>query len=389
MNNKIVAVGLKTDQKNNVFSGQAMMFDAIVDFLGKQDFSINVINLTSKYQNIKVGKFSVKRTLEYILIILRSFFILYRNRKGLLYITTAQTKSGFIRDYIFINTAHIFGYKILTQQFGSNFESFYLSLSQRFQKLVKNTFEKVDNVIVEGDFTKQQFSIIENYNTKVIPVINGLPEQNIKITGRGKLYNPKDSFNLIYLSYMIETKGYWDVLKAVDILVNEYKKNVRCVFAGVFKSSVDDELYTNEREAKNAFFQYVRDKNLKQYIEYFPGLMGDEKASAFLNSNAFLLPTYFKFEGQPVSVIEAMAYGSVPIVTNYRMIPNMVTNSTGIFVEKKSPKQIANKVKYLIENPHEYEAISQASVNRFLEKYTLNKYCYNILNIIKKHYDIY
>lgn len=384
MNKNILAIGQSTDQKRNVFSGQSMMFDAMVDYLEKEQHNVSVVNLTSKYQAIKVGKISFKRIMEYYSIILKSIPQFLKNRKGIMYITTAQTKGGFMRDFIFISLAKLFGYEILLQQFGSNFNFFYNSVSSPFQKMIKRTFEKGRFIIVEGEVTKRQFSMIKEFKTKVIPVTNGLPEKNITEVSIGKKVNHNSSFNLIYLSYLIESKGYWDVLEAMDILINTYHLNVSCVFSGMFKPSVDDERYLNEIDAEKAFFKFIEDKNLKDFIVYKEGLMGHEKAQAFLKANVFLLPSYFKFEGQPVSVLEAMAYGCIPIVTNYRMIPDMVTEETGIFVEKQSPLQIAKGIKYLIENEKDYNRMSQANIDRYKNKFTLERYCSSINDIIKK-----
>lgn len=381
-NNEILAVGLRTDQRNNVFSGQAMMFDALVGFLQGRNFRISVVNLASKYTNIQVGKFSIKRTLEYFGIIVKSIPKLYKFRGRQLYITTAQTRAGFFRDFVFINLAYLLGYRILMQQFGSNFESFYCSLSPIWKYLVRKTFEKASVIVVEGELTKRQFSMLQDFERKVVPITNGLPERNLLCTGAGKTYVRGQTFNLLFLSYMIESKGYWDVLKAVRILVRDYQKDVRCVFAGGFKHSVDAEMHANELDAERAFKQYIADNGLESYVTYHRGLMGREKARAFMGAHAFLLPSYFKFEGQPVSVLEAMAYGAVPIVTNHRMIPDMVTADVGLFVDAKSPEDIARKILCLMENPDEYHRLSQAGVARFLANYTLEKYCDNMLQVI-------
>ncbi|NOS89314.1 MAG: glycosyltransferase family 4 protein [Methylococcaceae bacterium] len=382
MNRVILAIGLRTNQKLNIFSGQAMMFDALIDFLLANNFNVNVIDLTSKYTNIQVGKFSLKRVLEYFSIIIGSIKSFYICRGGLLYITTAQTKSGFLRDLVFINLAALFKYKILLQQFGSNFDSFYTSLSPIMKYLVRNTFNKGDYIVVEGELTKNQFSMIDNYTSKVLPITNGLPEKNLRNSNKGKTYNTSNTFNLIFLSYMIESKGYWDVLKAVQILVRQQNKNVHCIFAGAFKHSIDATMHSNELEAAADFNQYIIEHKLEQHVTYYEGLMGDAKANAFLKSHVFLLPSYFKFEGQPVSVLEAMAYGAVPIVTNYRMIPNMVTIDSGMFVDPKSPEQIADRILYLMDNKHDYEKFSQSCVDRFMANYTLDKYSMNMLKVI-------
>jgi glycosyltransferase involved in cell wall biosynthesis len=384
---KVLAIGLRTNQKMNIFSGQSMMFDALVDFLLAENYNVSVVDLTSKHSNLQVGKFSSKRTLEYLTIIFGAVRLFYNNRGGLLYLTTAQTKSGFLRDFVFIKLASIFSYKILLQQFGSNFKSFYNDLSPFMKYLVRITFNKAKYIVVEGELTKKQFLMIDNYSDKVIPITNGLPEKNLLGSDHGKSYSAEAPFNLIYLSYLIESKGYWDVLKAVQILVHKYKKNVHCVFSGSFKHSVDAEMHVSEVEAAQAFKQYIASHKLEQHVTYFEGLMGVEKAKAFKKSHAFLLPSYFKFEGQPVSVLEAMAYGAVPVVTNYRMIPDMVTDDVGLFVEPKSPEQISEKILLLMDNPVSYGRYSQACVDRFLENYTLDKYSMNILQVIKSTLD--
>jgi len=384
MNKKIIAIGLCTDQVNNVFSGQAMMFEALTDYLKENKYSVDIINLTSKFTNIQVGKITLKRINEYFSIIIKSIPYFFKNKGGILYITTAQTKGGFLRDLIFIHLGTIFRYRILIQQFGSNFDAFYNSLNSFFRYLVKKTFNKGKYIIVEGEVTKKQFSFIEDYENKVLTLTNGLPERTIKTNTEIKTVKKDESFKMIYLSYMIESKGYLDVLEAVNILINEFDRNVECVFAGMFKLSVDDEKFKSEIEASLEFHNFIQKNKLDKFVTYYDGLMGTKKSEAFLKSHIFLLPTYFKFEGQPVSVLEAMAYGCVPIVTKYRMIPDMVTPETGIYVEKKSPRQIADKIMYLMDNPEIYKKYSKASIDRFNENFKFDKYCTKFCDILNK-----
>lgn len=102
-----------------------------------------------------------------------------------------------------------------------------------------------------------------------------------------------------------------------------------------------------------------------------------------MKANVFLLPSYFKYEGQPVSVLEALAYGAVPIVTNYRLIPEMVSEDCGMFVEKMSPQQIAASVKFLMENEEIYHMKSSNAIEKYAKYFTLESYCNNIEEIIK------
>jgi glycosyltransferase involved in cell wall biosynthesis len=383
MKNRIIAIGMGTDQKNNIFSGQAMMFVAFIDFLKSQSYDVIIINLVSKYSDLKVGSIALKRIIEYISIILKAIKIFLNSRKSIVYITTAQSKGGFYRDFIFINLAKLFKCKVVIQQFGSNFSNFYDGLSKVMKFFVRYTFNKGSIIIVEGDYSRDQFKILKDHAKKVVAISNGLPEKDLRLSFIGKQYERTTSFNLLYLSYMIESKGYWDVLLAMHILVNEMKQNVRCTFSGIFKTSIDNEMFKNETDAKESFFNFIKENSLESYITYYEGVRGEIKANQFVNSHVFLLPSYFKFEGQPVSVLEAMAYGSVPVVTAHRMIPDMVTVETGIFVDPRSPEKIANSIKYLINNPEHYTKLSQACINRYLEYFTLEKYCLKLMSAVK------
>lgn len=51
---------------------------------------------------------------------------------------------------------------------------------------------------------------------------------------------PKTLLNYFFMNNMIESKRYVDVLKALDILINEMHLNVECIFAGRFMSVIDD-----------------------------------------------------------------------------------------------------------------------------------------------------
>ena len=133
--------------------------------------------------------------------------------------------------------------------------------------------------------------------------------------------------------------------------------------------------------AKKSFFEYVKKNNLTEKITYFEGLYGNEKSVAFRNSHFFLLPSYYINEGQPVSVLESLAYGCVPIVTRYRLIPTMVNEENGFFVEPKSPIQIVECILEIIDNPMKYHDYSQAGINYYLDNFTQDKYVNKLINL--------
>lgn len=384
MKNKIIAVG-PTTQNNTVVNGQSMMFQLLVDEVHHRNIKTIVVDIglsVFKDKGNRVsGKFSIVKAIDYILILIKFFFILLFNQKQTVYVTTAQSKVGFVRDYFIIRFARLFGSKIIAHQFGANYGGFYNSQSEFLKKKIKNTLAKADKIVVEGDYTKNQFSFLPDYETKVYSLPNGLPEKIDSSKIQAKKITADEPIRMFYLSNMIETKGFWDVLEAVNILINVEKINIEAVFSGKFLDSVDDEKFSNAEEARKAFFDYIEKNNLEKKVTHLEGLYGANKSEEFKKSHFFLLPSYYINEGQPVSVLEALAYGCVPIVTEYRLIPMMVNKDNGFFVNPKSPQEIATIIKGLSNNPELYNKYSQSAIDYYLDNFTADKYTERLISL--------
>jgi glycosyltransferase involved in cell wall biosynthesis len=174
---------------------------------------------------------------------------------------------------------------------------------------------------------------------------------------------------------MIISKGYLDVLFAVEQLVNRYHIDLHCTFIGRFVHTPDDIDLPDGISAEEYFFSYIKKHSLDRYITRIDGLYGNEKREIFLRSHVFLLPTYFIYEGQPVSIIEAMAYGNVPIVTNYRHIPSMVNLDNGFYVNPKAYMEIVDIILKLYRNQQEYSSLSRKNIDKYLKFFTFEQYC--------------
>ncbi|GGP06536.1 glycosyl transferase [Cloacibacterium rupense] len=386
MKKKIIAVGTTT-QNNTLVNGQSMMFQLIVDSLQKRGIEIIIIDYgLSIYKDFKdkriSGNFSFIKLLDNFFLTFKYIGALVANPGAKIYINTAQSKVGFIRNSIFIYLGKLFNRKVVGHQFGANYENFYNSQPRWFKKIIKKTLDKTDVFIVEGDYTKNQMSFVKNYQEHVVSIPNGLPEKIDVSKILPKKINENDEIRLLYLSNLIESKGYWDVLEAVKILNSQYNIKLKAIFAGKFLGDVDDTIAQNANEAKKLFFLKLNEYGLQDIVEYYEGLYSVKKAEAFMHSHFFILPSYYCNEGQPVSVLEAIAYGCVPIVTEYRLIPLMVNKKNGFFVPKKSPNEIANKIFWCIENTEEYNKKSKNGIDFFNSNFTAELYIDKIFNLI-------
>lgn len=380
---KLIAVG-PTTQNNKLVNGQSMMFQMFVDHLAERNIETKIVDfgksIKKNFGDERVsGKFNFTKLFDNVILIVRFVFVLLSNPGVPIYINTSQSKVGFIRDFFIINLANVFNRKIVAHQFGANYKTFYHNLSPTLKRTLKATLLKVTYFIVEGDYTKKQLDFLDNYKSLVRSIPNGLPERIDfnKITPK-KINEP---IKLFYLSNLIEGKGFWDVLEAGNILKNKYRRTIEIVFAGKFLKDTADEICKTTQEAKDLFSKKITEYGLSDNVTYVEGLYGEEKSDHFLASHFFILPSYYINEGQPVSILEAIAYGCVPIVTDYRLIPSMVNEENGFFVDPKNPKQIAERIVKCIENPELYEEKSRNAISFFHENFTAEKYVAQILDL--------
>ena len=167
-------------------------------------------------------------------------------------------------------------------------------------------------------------------------------------------------------------KGYLELFEAFELLSNEEKSKLNITFAGEF-NSMDSQLFF-----LNKINKY---KNLK-----FLGVVdGIEKINLFNNADIFCLPTYYAFEGQPISIIEAYASGCAVITTNHSGIKDIFTPGVnGLEVEICNSNSLAEAIRYFINNP---QMIKKYQMNNFTEatlKYTEIIHFNKLISIIEK-----
>ena len=371
----VLAIGARSNIERKYFTGQSVMFDGIIEEFHKRNHSSTIIDIAPKGNNK-----AISRIFEYIIVLIKELWLLLTHKFDIAYITTAQSKKGFFRDYLIIGLLRLFKIKVVIHQYGANYNQLLNSLGRVGKCALNRMLNKVTLILVEGYHMQEQFSFLDNYKKKVCIIPNGLP-----IIGPNaltiKTYKPNQPFKIFYLSNLIWTKGYFDVLEAVNLLVNCYQKNVKCVFAGAFMDSADDPKHGISN--KLDFDRFISEHHLENVVEYYPGLYGTEKDQMFYNSNAFILPTYYINEGQPVSIIEAMAYGCVPIVTNFRHIPMMINDKNGYFVEPKRPDQIAEKIIELMDNSQKYKSMSNICIQDYKSKFTFERFADKVLECME------
>lgn len=158
------------------------------------------------------------------------------------------------------------------------------------------------------------------------------------VAARQRERHGRTDLRLLFLSNMIPSKGYLDVLEAVRLLYSR-GLSVRADFAGRWTSDED----------RAAFEHAVVQGGLQDIITHHGGLT-DRAAiqKRYLEADVFLLPSYYPTEAQPLTIIEALNAGTPVVTTRHSGIPDMVVeNQNALFVPPRRPDAIADAVQRL------------------------------------------
>lgn len=123
------------------------------------------------------------------------------------------------------------------------------------------------------------------------------------------------------------------------------------------------------------------DQWLGDSFEYVGLVSGQTKCDFLRSLDAFVLPTYF--EGLPMSLLESMSYGKVPIVTPVGSIPQVVRDGeNGIFVKDHDVDSIVVAIKRLSDDRALLRKLGEKARKTIFSQFSPNKY-------IEKLNDIY
>lgn len=312
-------------------TGQSVATEFTEEIL-TEHFAVSRLN-TSK-SSLTAGVGSLRRVLD-------SFYLVVRLRSSLrkfdhIYYTISQSTAGAIKDLViflicfdrldrFVLHSHGFGIKRVVLSHGSVFRSLYRAMLSRVRRLI--LLGESHSRLLADDVDLAKVSIIPNFAAS--ETFLGLAEVE------KKYFSSDSKVNILFLSNLIPGKGHNELLLAFKILSREVSGQISLTFAGAFAS----------KEDKLAFLEQI---STVPDVSYFGVASFHEKVRLLQESHIFCLPTYYTFEGQPISILEALASGCNIVTTAHAGIPDVCDSSNGGIVEERSPSGLADVIKSLI-----------------------------------------
>jgi glycosyltransferase involved in cell wall biosynthesis len=212
-------------------------------------------------------------------------------------------------------------------------------------------------MIVLSDALRENFAFMgPEYGARIRVVPNPSP-----IEAGSPRAAPEGELRLLYLSNLLVEKGYLDCIDAVvHIRRSLLGRSVKLTLAGAPLLGGDE--YLDLADLERTLRKHVRYLDLENSIEIAGVVMGRKKLELLASAHIALLPTYYRNEGQPITLIEAMASGLPFVATAWRGIADLADRDVGILVPPRSPLAIADAVTELASNPELYARLSRNAV---------------------------
>ena len=362
-------------------TGQTIAFQMACEGFQERKLPYRVINLSGGEHTRPEGGFSLRRLIQLLRPFFRALMLLFGEKN--LYLSAAQNWVGFLRDSIFILLAAIGRQRIVIHVHGGNYDGFYASLSHLQQYVVRAFLKPVDTILILGKSLYGMFDFDPALRNKIQVVFNGLPYNKGELSVESKHLREHERPKLLFLSNLIVSKGYLQVLEALHILVHELRIDAECHFCGSFVLASDICPYATPEEAEADFLHRIEKLGLGEHAFWHGPVDGQGKLRFLQESHFFLLPTRYAYEGQPISIIEALAFGLVVITTPHRTIPEMVEDGkVAELIPFDQPEKIARAIESYIRDPGKFEAMSRTSIERYRKTFTREQHLNQLIPLI-------
>jgi len=350
------------------YHGQSVISGTVHDIF-KDDIKAEITHLWKGGAKTAtdVGKRSLSKYLEFasMVLILLGYLIRFK-RFEIAYMGVAPWAHTITRDTILMFLAKLLSKRVWIHIHGVGLDKFTSPQSAK-EKLVSAAFKSVEIIsLTQADFkhTKEsghfsQVHLVPNF--AIDPGTHAIPTRKTLHIGTIGNLDPR--------------KGVFDFVETMAVL-NKQGVDVR----GTIMGGPTAELSVEAMEA------YVADKGLAKLINVTGRVSDEKKHDVFTDMDIFLYPS--RHDLAPLSLIEAIAHGCVPVVFETGGIPEIVGPDFAkhVFPTGMEQAEFAEAASAVISIYAGDKKALKADAKRvrahFLATYSVANFKLNILNII-------
>lgn len=331
---------------NQNVSGISTIVNNIIKYNTKYNYHHYILGRTDKHR-IKLIRF-----IQLFKQLLIFPWFARRNKIDLVHQNLPLDAKGILREYVINFWCRLFDIPVILHVHGGQFilqGTENLILKNLAYSLFVNSKQVIVLSELEQAILKEKFGFS---NSRVLA--NSVDTSIFSFQNKDRLDDPPI---LLYLGRIEKNKGIYELIEALKLLKLNF--NYRFILCGAGPLA---EYCIEEFE-----------KILGNDFEYKGVVYGEDKINIIKLSNLFILPSYF--EGLPMALLETMAVGVVPIVTNVGSIRQVVKSGVnGLLINKNDPSDLYKKLEEILLNQSLYKNLSKNASETIKESYDIKKY---------------
>lgn len=289
-----------------------------------------------------------------------------------IYLTISQSITGNLKDLFIYIICYRSLHKMLIHLHGGAGMRNILLKKKSFLGTINSFFiRRLGGIIVLGPSQVDIFSNI--VPSDKIHVVYNFAEDYLFINSEQiqKKFQATQTLRLLFLSNLLPGKGYNELLEAYFALHEDLRKRIVIDFAGDFESDIDRVDFLNKIYGH-------------EQLHYHGIVTGSTKKDIFNMAHVFCLPTYYSYEGQPISILEAYASGCAVMTTNHSGIRDIFEDKiNGFEIHKKSSGSIKNVIEQILNAPEQLLSLAMTNSQIADEKHRTSLYNASLIKIIE------
>lgn len=342
--------------------GATVSFERVLEVLADRGLLAEVVPMPGAESLSSPGRASLRKLRRGIGVVTRATRALLSNPGSALYVNSlSPTRLGFLRDAAVILMASSLGRQVVCHVHSAPaIASSYDRAGRPTRWLMRFVGRRVASAWVLtpglGDMMVRLFPA-----DRIAVLSNAAPDLG---SSRGESERTGDGpIRLLYLSNLVPEKGYPTLLEAAELLGSRgVAVEIRLVGA------VPGDQVASDLEARIARLPSSSSCSVRGPVD------PDRRHEQLTWADAFVLPTDYRWEAQPLSILEAMS-ASLPVVsTALPGIAESVEDGVeGFLVEPRDPEALADAIAGLLDEG-ERRRIATAARARYERDYRIEAF---------------
>lgn len=330
----------------------------------KKSFDCTFFDISPEQDARKLGKFSFRKLIAVLFSYFKLLAIISGKKFDLCYFTLSPVGYALYKDFLYVFFLKIFGIKTIYHLHGKGIKN----NSGLFNKVIYRYIFRETDVIHLSDSLFSDLDYYGNDILKKFTLANGIEAGSNSCNVK----NEKLFLNVTYLSNLIPSKGAHVLLESLKFLPKSYAGLIKLNIAGGGRDS-----------SYNSRIALLVEENKSYSINVLGPVYGQDKIDLLNSTDVFVLPTAYKNECFPLSILEAMKFGAAICSTNEGAISEIVNSKNGFIFDATRPESLASCLRYLIDDKELLLSMQENSKIIFQENYTFDVFEKKLVTILK------